>query len=121
MQARRYESEADKRKLDRNDKLFLAFALARSGQTEEAAKLTDQISAERPEDTLVQSYLGPTIRAAIKLQEHDPAAAIDLLRGTVKYDLAWTESFDYVIPLTFADSRTWNSAMAVRRRLSSRS
>ncbi len=40
----------------------------------------------------------PTIRAAIKLQQHDPAAAIDLLRGTAKYDLAWTESFNFVYP-----------------------
>jgi hypothetical protein len=46
----------------------------------------------------VQHYLTPTIRAAIKLQQHDPAAAIDLLRGTAKYDLAYTESFDYVYP-----------------------
>src|SRR4029077_16193608 len=67
-------------------------------QTEEAAKLADQVSAERPEDTLVQNYLAPTIRAAIKLQQHDPAAVIDLLRGTARYDLAWTESFDYVYP-----------------------
>jgi tetratricopeptide (TPR) repeat protein len=98
VQARRYESEADRSKLDRNQKLVLALALARSGQTEEAGKLADQISAERPEDTLVQNYLAPTIRAAIKLQQHDPAAVIDLLRGTAKYDLAWTESFDYVYP-----------------------
>ena len=46
----------------------------------------------------MQHYLTPTIRAAIKLQQHDPAAAIDLLRGTAKYDLAYTESFDYVYP-----------------------
>jgi len=98
VQARRYESEADKRKLDRDIKLWLALALARTGRTEEAGKLADQISAERPEDALVQNYLAPTIRAAIKLQQRDPAAAIDLLRGTVKYDLAWTESFDYVYP-----------------------
>jgi DNA-binding winged helix-turn-helix (wHTH) protein/tetratricopeptide (TPR) repeat protein/tRNA A-37 threonylcarbamoyl transferase component Bud32 len=95
---RRYESEADKRKLDRDDELILVLALARSGRTEEAGKLADQISAERPEDTLVQNYLVPTIRAAIKLQQHDPAAVIDLLRGTAKYDLAYTESFDYVYP-----------------------
>jgi tetratricopeptide (TPR) repeat protein len=95
---RRYESEADKRKLDRDDKLVLALALARSGRTEEAGKLADQISGERPEDTLVQNYLVPTIRAAIKLQQHDPAAVIDLLRGTAKYDLAFTQSFDYVYP-----------------------
>ena len=98
VQARRYESEADKRKIDRDDKLVLALALARSGRTEEAGKLADQISAERPEDTLVQNYLAPTIRAAIKLQQHDPAAVIDLLRGTAKYDLAYTKSFDFVYP-----------------------
>jgi eukaryotic-like serine/threonine-protein kinase len=46
----------------------------------------------------VQHYLTPTIRAAIKLQQHDPAAAIDLLRGTARYDLAWTDSFDFVYP-----------------------
>ena len=98
VQARRFESKADRGKLDRNDKLVLALALARSGRTEEAGKLADQISAERPEDTLVQHYLTPTIRAAIKLQQHDPAAAIDLLRGTARYDLAWTDSFDFVYP-----------------------
>ena len=98
VQARRYESEAYSSKLDRDAKLVLALALARSGRTEEADKLADQISAERPEDTLVQNYLAATIRAAIKLQQHDPAAVIDLLRGTAKYDLAWTLSFDFVYP-----------------------
>ena len=38
------------------------------------------------------------LRAAIKLQKHDPAAAIDLLRETVQYDLAFTLSFDYLYP-----------------------
>jgi serine/threonine protein kinase/DNA-binding winged helix-turn-helix (wHTH) protein/Flp pilus assembly protein TadD len=98
VQARRFESKADRSKLARDDELVLALALARSGQTEEAGKLADQISAERSEDTLVQNYLAPTIRAAIKLQQHDPAAVIDLLRGTAKYDLAGTNSFDYVYP-----------------------
>jgi eukaryotic-like serine/threonine-protein kinase len=32
------------------------------------------------------------------LQQHDPAAAIDLLRGTVQYDLAVTDSFDHLYP-----------------------
>ena len=98
VQAQRDESKVDRSKIIRDGKLFLALALARSGRTEEAGKLADQISAERPEDTTVQHYLAPTIRAAIKLQQHDPAAAIDLLRGTARYDLAWTESFDYVYP-----------------------
>jgi serine/threonine protein kinase/tetratricopeptide (TPR) repeat protein len=98
VQARRYESEADGRPLDRDNKIALALAFARSGRTAETGKLADQISTERPEDTLVQHYFIPTIRAAIKLQQHDPAAAIDLLRGTAKYDLAFTASFDSVYP-----------------------
>ncbi len=48
-------------------------------------------------DTIVQKYLVPTVRAAIKLQQHDPAA-IDLLRGSVPYDLADNHSFDYLYP-----------------------
>jgi DNA-binding winged helix-turn-helix (wHTH) protein len=97
-QARRYESDAAGSPLDRQGKIALAFALARSGQTAEAGRLADQVSAGRPADTLVQHYFIPTIRAAIKLRQHDPAAAIDLLRGTAKYDLAFTGLFDYVYP-----------------------
>jgi len=98
MQARTYESRAARSELDLGDKLALALALARSGETAGAGRLVDQISAERPEDTLVQHYFVPTIRAAIKVQQHDPAAAIDLLRDTAKYDLAFTGSFNYVYP-----------------------
>jgi DNA-binding winged helix-turn-helix (wHTH) protein/tetratricopeptide (TPR) repeat protein len=98
VQARRYESGAARSKLDLNNKTALALALARSGRTEEAGKLADQISAERPLDTIVQNYFIPTIRAAVKLQQHDPATAISLLRGTAKYDLAVTSSFDFIYP-----------------------
>jgi DNA-binding winged helix-turn-helix (wHTH) protein/tetratricopeptide (TPR) repeat protein len=98
VQARRFENEAARRKLDLNNKTALALALARSGRTEEAGKLADQISAERPLDTIVQNYFIPTIRAAIKLQQHDPTTAIDLLRGTAKYELAVTSSFDFIYP-----------------------
>jgi len=97
-QARRYEGKAARLKLDRGERVALALALARSGQTAEADRLADQISAERPEDTIVQHYFIPTIRAAIKLEQRDPAAAIDLLRGAAKYDLAFTTSFNYLYP-----------------------
>ena len=98
VQATRYESKFAESELDRDGQLALALALARSGQIEEAGKLADQVSAERPEDTLVQHYFIPTIRAAIKLRQHDPAVAIDLLRATAKYDLAFTRGFNYVYP-----------------------
>jgi eukaryotic-like serine/threonine-protein kinase len=97
-EARNAEDQALQRKLDRDRKMVLALALARSGRTEEAAKLADEVSQESPLDTLVQNYLVPTVRAAIQLHNHDPAAAIDLLRATVKYDLADTESFYFLYP-----------------------
>jgi eukaryotic-like serine/threonine-protein kinase len=78
--------------------MILALSLARSGRTDEAERLADEVSQEAPLDTAVQRYLVPTVRAAIKLQKHDPAAAIDLLRDTVQYDLASTQSFDFLYP-----------------------
>ena len=40
----------------------------------------------------------PTTRAAIKLEEHDPAAVIEILRPITPYDLAVNDSFDYAYP-----------------------
>jgi len=120
-QARGYESKGPGGPVDRNGKIALALALARSGREAEAGRLADQVSAERPEDTLVQHYFTPTIRAAIKLRQHDPAAAIDLLRGTAKYDLAFT-GFDYLYPayirgLAYLDLGDGRSAAAQFQKL----
>ena len=120
--ARRYQDRAARGVLDREGKIALAFSLARSGQTTESSKMADQVSAERPEDTLVQYYFVPLIRAAVKLQQHEPAAAIDLLRGTAKYDLAFTGLFDYVYPayirgLAYLDLGDGHSAAAQFQKL----
>jgi hypothetical protein len=98
IQARKSEDQALHTKLERYQRMILALSLARSGRTEEAERITDEISQEAPLNTTVQKYLVPTVRAAIKLQQHDPHAAIDLLRGSVQYDLADTLSFDYLYP-----------------------
>ena len=78
--------------------MVLALSLARSGRVNEANRIADEVSQEAPLDIIVQKYLVPTVRAAVKLQQHDPGAAIDLLRETVQYDLADTLSFDYLYP-----------------------
>ncbi len=96
--ARKIQDQALQGKLERNGRMVLALSLARSGRTGEANRLADEVSEEAPLDTIVQKYLIPTVRAAVKLQQHDPAAAIDLLRGTLPYDLANTKSFDYLYP-----------------------
>jgi eukaryotic-like serine/threonine-protein kinase len=98
IQARKVEDQALQSKLDRNDTMVLALSLARSGRTGEANRLADEVSREASLNTSVQNYLVPTVRAAVKLQQHDPRAAIDLLRGTVRYDLAFTQSFDFLYP-----------------------
>ena len=98
IQARKIEDQLLQSKLDRNQRMFLALSLARSGRTGEAERLADEVSQEAPLDTIVQRYLVPTVRAAVKLQKHDPNAAIDLLRETVQYDLAYTQSFNVLYP-----------------------
>jgi DNA-binding winged helix-turn-helix (wHTH) protein/tetratricopeptide (TPR) repeat protein len=98
VQARKTQDQALQSKLERNGRMVLALSLARSGRTGEANRLADEVSQEAPLDTIVQKYLVPTVRAAVKLHQHDPAAAIDLLRGTIPYDLANTKSFDYLYP-----------------------
>jgi DNA-binding winged helix-turn-helix (wHTH) protein len=98
IQARKVEDQALQSKLDRHKRIVLALSLARSGRTKEAERLADEASREAPLDTSVQNYLVPTVRAAVKLQQHDPHSAIDLLRGTVQYDLAFTKSFDFLYP-----------------------
>jgi hypothetical protein len=72
-------------------------------------------------DTIAQKYLVPTVRAAVKLQERDPEAAIDLLREAIPYDLAFTESFDYLYQPTSAALPIWSWAMVDRQRASSKS
>jgi DNA-binding winged helix-turn-helix (wHTH) protein len=98
IQARKIQGQALQSKLERNRKMVLALSFARSGRTDEASQLAEEVSQEAPLDTIVQKYLVPTVRAAVKMQEHDPAAAIDLLRGSIPYDLADTQSFDYLYP-----------------------
>ena len=98
IQARKIQDQALQGNLDRGQRMILALSLARSGRRDEAERLADEASQEAPLDTIVQRYLVPTVRAAVKLQQHDPAGAIDLLRGTVQYDLSFTDSFDYLYP-----------------------
>lgn len=97
-QARKTQDQALQSKFERNNKMILALSLARSGRTDEAERLADEVSRDAPLDTIVQKYLVPTVRAAVRLQKHDPRAAIDLLRETAQYELASTKSFDYLYP-----------------------
>ena len=96
--ARSGAAQALKSLQKRHDQIYLALAFARAGNVEEAQKLADALDQEYPLDTAIQYYYLPTIRAAIKLNENDPASAVEILRPALKYDLAYPDSFQSLYP-----------------------
>ncbi len=98
-QAEQEAAKALKKVQNRGDQLALALVFARAADIAEAQKLADALSQDSPSDTVVQYYCLPAIRAAIRLHENDPAGAVEILRPTVKYDLAYpADSFNSLYP-----------------------
>ena len=77
---------------------ILALAFARAGQISQAQELADSLNKAAPLHTMVQSYLLPTIQAAIRIDTKGPAEAIQILEQTRQYDFAYPESFRYLYP-----------------------
>ncbi|MBV9574845.1 MAG: protein kinase [Acidobacteriales bacterium] len=71
----------------RDIKVLGALALARSGDSQRASALVDQVSKSDPLNTILKVYWLPTIRAAIKLSENNPQAAVDELQAVAPYEL----------------------------------
>jgi hypothetical protein len=97
-QAHRLAAKALASAPNRNTQLVAALAFARAGNIQQAQKLADALDQGAPLDTTVQDYGLPTIRAAMKLHENDPAAAVEILQPTVKYDLATPLGFNGLYP-----------------------
>jgi len=97
-QAQRLAAKALASAPNRIGQLSVALAFARAGDIEHAQKLADALSQDDPLNIVVQNYSLPTIRAAMKLHENDPAAAVEILRPTVKYDLAFADGFNSLYP-----------------------
>jgi tetratricopeptide (TPR) repeat protein len=74
-----------------------ALILARAGDVARAQALADELSQQYPQDTMLQNYSLPTIRAAIELQKKNPAKAIDILTAAVPYEMGFA-SFEYLYP-----------------------
>ena len=68
-----------------------ALALARSGNTVEARRLADNLGRDSPNDTILQNYWLPTIRAAVELAKHNPQRAIELLRPATTFELGQSQ------------------------------
>jgi hypothetical protein len=73
-----------------------ALALAIAGDVNGAAKLSDELNRSFPLDTQLQSYLSPSIRAAVAMGQKNAVNAVELLRVTSPYDLGTMGSMDPV-------------------------
>src|SRR5262249_41127812 len=76
-------AEASTRDLE----ILAALALARAGDIGHAKSIADDLSKRFPLNTAINRYWLPTIYAAIELQRHNPAKAVDLLETTSSYEL----------------------------------
>jgi eukaryotic-like serine/threonine-protein kinase len=72
----------------RDGKIVIAMVLARVGEFSRASALADELQKTHPEDTLVQSYSLPSIRAAAELSRHVAAKAEDFTERARSYELA---------------------------------
>ena len=72
---------------DRDTKYGAALALALAGSIAPANTIVDQLNNDFPDDTFVQYLYLPTIRAAVALQQKDPARAERVLEASIPYEL----------------------------------
>jgi serine/threonine protein kinase len=72
---------------NRDVREMAALALARAGDTTRAEKLGAELDKTFPQNTLVQRYWLPGIRAAVALQRKDPNRAIELLKVSSAMEL----------------------------------
>jgi len=74
-------------------KTIAALALARSGNTVKARQLAESLSRDSPNDTILQNYWLPTIRAAVELAKNHPERAVELLRPATDFELGQSQPF----------------------------
>ncbi len=79
----------------KNVEIMSALVLARGGDRKRAESIASQLVKQFPADTMINDYWVPVIRAAVALDENNPAAAIEALRPTAPYEAA-TPSPGYV-------------------------
>jgi eukaryotic-like serine/threonine-protein kinase len=82
----------------RQGNAFSAIALALAGDSEQAARLSDDLRKNFPADTIVQSDYLPMIRAAMALRSGDAGRAVEALAAAEPYELGHTNtSFTFAL------------------------
>jgi len=86
--ARKMALLAHKLSQGRNAEYGAAYVLAITKDSSDASKLTADLAARFPDDTLVQYDYVPTLQALLALNQHQPEKAIELLRTTLPNELS---------------------------------
>jgi predicted Zn-dependent protease len=60
--------------------------LARAGDSAPAAKLADDLAKKYPEDTLLNDFWLPTIRASIEIGRNNADQAVEILQAALPYE-----------------------------------
>ncbi|MGA8153993.1 MAG: protein kinase [Terriglobales bacterium] len=84
--ARRLASDALALASEHDSQTLGALALARAGDVAQAEKMADDLAKRYPEDTLVNRYWLPSIRASIEISRNNPAKAEEILQATGPYE-----------------------------------
>jgi tetratricopeptide (TPR) repeat protein len=72
---------------NRELQILAALVLARTGDSNRAARMADDLAKRFPVDTGVNRYWLPTIRAAIEINHRNPAKAVEVLQAAAPYEL----------------------------------
>jgi eukaryotic-like serine/threonine-protein kinase len=87
-QAHPYLAQAEKINPGKDVRILVALVTARVGDLKQAQKLSDELDNKYPQDTFVQKYWLPVIRAAQDLRQGKGSKAIDDLESARALDLA---------------------------------
>jgi eukaryotic-like serine/threonine-protein kinase len=68
-------------------RLWAALALAQIGEAQQSQRLVDRLNNNFPNDTVVQGYWLPSIRAALEVTHGNASKAIELLQAANSYEL----------------------------------
>jgi serine/threonine protein kinase/Tfp pilus assembly protein PilF len=82
----------------RGTRALLTLSLARAGKTGRAQEFADSLNHDYPLRTEIQEFALPTIQAAIKIRDDDPAEGIRILERTRKYDFTYMEDLSDLYP-----------------------
>jgi len=75
------------------NEIYAALIFALTGDSVRAQSLASDLGKRYPDDTLINQYWLPSIRAATELSRHNPGAAIDDLEVASRYELG--DAVDY--------------------------